>query len=169
MSIKIDLINKRFGRLTVISESHSDGKHIYWNCLCDCGQEKIISGDSLKRGLTKSCGCLNSETSKERFSKHGKSGSRLYKIWQQMIYRCENSNATGFEYWGGKGITVCGEWRNNFQVFYDWAMSNGYSDDLTIDRIRPHGDYEPSNCQWLTRSENAKKVWSDKKDFGVKL
>lgn len=168
MSVKINLINKRFGRLLVISESHSDGKHIYWNCLCDCGNEKIIAGDSLKQGLTKSCGCLNSEMMKERKSTHNRSKSRLYKIWTQMIYRCENSNATGFEYWGGKGIKVCDEWRNNFMNFYNWAISNGYSDELTIDRIKSQGDYSPSNCQWLTRSENTKKMWSDKKDFGVK-
>lgn len=163
MSIKIDLTDKVYGRLTVLSEAYSDGKHLYWNCKCDCGNEIIICGDSLKRGLTKSCGCFNSEQVKKRSYKHGESKTRLYHIWQQMIYRCENPNATGFEYWGGKGISVCAEWRNNYKAFRFWSLNNGYSDDLEIDRINPDKNYEPSNCQWITKSENTKKVWTDKK------
>lgn len=162
MSIKIDLSGKRFGNLVVISEAYSDKKHLYWNCVCDCGNEKVVSGDSLKQGLTKSCGCLNSQMVSERMVKHGESTTRLYHIWTQMIYRCTNPNATGFKYWGGKGISVCDEWKNDFKSFYDWSMNNGYEEHLTIDRIDPDGNYEPSNCQWVTRSENTKKMWKDK-------
>lgn len=80
-----------------------------------------------------------------------------------MIYRCENKNYIEFARYGGRGISVCNEWRKNFKSFYDWAMLNGYSDDLTIDRIDVDRNYEPSNCQWLTRSENTKKAWRDRK------
>lgn len=163
MSRKIDLVDKRYGNLRVISEAYSDGKHLFWNCICDCGKQVVICGDSLKRGLTKSCGCLNSKAVTERSSKHGESRTRLYHIWQGMIYRCENPNATGFEHWGGKGVSVCAEWRNNYENFRDWAMANGYLDDLEIDRINPNGNYEPRNCQWITKSENIKKMWRDKK------
>ena len=165
--MKINLTGKCFGRLTVISEDHSDGKHVYWNCKCSCGKSVVVSGDSLKRGLTKSCGCLNSELVRLRRKTHGFSGERIYRVWQNMIYRCENKNYIEFARYGGRGITVCEEWRNNFQAFYDWATSNGYADNLTIDRIDVNGNYEPSNCQWLTRSENSKRSWKDRKDFGV--
>jgi hypothetical protein len=163
MSRKIDLTGRRFSRLVVISKAYSDGKHLYWNCKCDCGKEIIVCGDLLKRNLTKSCGCFNSETVRTRNHKHGDSRTRLYHIWQQMIYRCKNPNATGFEHWGGKGISVCSKWRNNYENFRDWAMVNGYSDDLEIDRINPNGNYESLNCQWITKLENIKKMWADKR------
>ena len=121
----------------------------------------------MKCGLTKSCGCLNSELARQRAKTHGLSNERIYKTWQNMIYRCENKNYIEFARYGGRGITVCDQWRNDFMAFHNWAMSNGYQDDLTIDRIDVNGSYEPSNCQWLTRSENVKKAWKDKKDFGV--
>lgn len=166
MSVKIDLTGKIYERLAVLSEAYSDGKHLYWNCKCCCGNEVIVCGDSLKRGLTKSCGCLNSEEVTKRSYKHGESKTRLYHIWQQMIYRCENSNATGFEHWGGRGIKVCPEWRNSYEKFRKWAVSHGYADRLEIDRIDVNGNYEPSNCQWITKSENIKKMWADKKNKG---
>jgi len=80
-----------------------------------------------------------------------------------MIYRCENPKATGFKNWGGKGVSVCDKWRSSFEDFRDWSIANGYSDNLEIDRINPNGNYEPSNCQWITKSENIKKMWADKK------
>lgn len=163
MSVKLNLVGKTFGRLTVISEHHSDGKHLYWLCQCSCGKETVISGDSLKQGFTKSCGCLNSELTSQRNTIHGKSKERLYCIWRNMKYRCFNSHAVNFHSYGERGITVCDEWKNDFQVFYDWAMSNGYQDDLTIDRINNDGNYEPSNCQWITLSENIIKAWNDRK------
>ncbi len=162
MSRKIDLTGKRYGNLLVISESYSDGKHLFWNCTCDCGKQTVVCGDSLKRGLTNSCGCINSKAVTKRNTTHGESRTRLYYIWQGMIYRCGNPNAIGFEHWGGKGISVCTEWRNSYENFRDWAMSNGYSDNLEIDRINPNGNYEPKNCQWITKSENVRKMWKDK-------
>ena len=162
MSHKLNLTGKTFGKLLVISEDHSDGKHLYWKCQCSCGKETIVSGDSLKQGFTKSCGCLNAELAAQRITTHGKYKERLYSIWLNMKHRCFNSNAINFRSYGGRGITVCDEWKNDFQVFYDWAMSNGYSDNLTIDRIDNDGNYEPTNCQWITLSENIKKSWKDR-------
>lgn len=164
MSVKINLIGKRFGNLTVIQEHHSDKKHLYWLCKCDCGNEKIICGDSLKQGKTKSCGCFNVNLVKQRQTTHGKSHSRIYHIWTGMIYRCENSNATNFQYYGSKGVTVCDEWQNSFETFYNWSIQNGYADNLEIDRIDPDGCYCPENCQWITKSENVRKMWIDKRN-----
>lgn len=82
--------------------------------------------------------------------KHGKYGCRLYRIWQNMKNRCRNSNSNRFQYYAGKGISVCSEWENDFQSFYDWSIANGYSDELTLDRIESEKGYCPENCRWVT-------------------
>lgn len=92
---------------------------------------------------------------------HGKSNTRLYRIYCGMKNRCRNDNAQTKHLYYDKGITICDEWANDFLAFYNWAINNGYTDELTIDRIDPNGNYEPNNCQWLTRSENSKKAWKD--------
>lgn len=93
--------------------------------------------------------------------KHGMKGTRIYDTWLGMKARCNNPKSKDYKYYGGKGIAVCKEWRDDFIVFYNWAMSNGYKEGLTLDRINHDGNYEPANCQWITRSENAKKVFKD--------
>jgi hypothetical protein len=158
-----DLVGVRFGRLVVVSRAESVKRNSRWLCRCDCGNEIVAYGGHLKSGATKSCGCLNREKASGRFKTHGKTKTRLFRIWQNMHKRCEYQGHKQYKNYGGKGIKVCKEW-SDFQAFYEWAISNGYGDDLTIDRINPNRNYEPSNCQWLTRSENIKKSWRDRKD-----
>lgn len=155
----VDLMGQRFGRLTVIKRAKNDKQgNAQWLCLCDCGNEKVVRGRALRKGSTKSCGCLLSECSKKRMTKlctkHGHSDSKLYRVWCAMRERCYKENNSGFKNYGGRGITVCDEWRNSFGAFYDWAMANGYRKGLEIDRIDNDGNYEPKNCHWITPLEN---------------
>jgi hypothetical protein len=148
---KIDLTGRRFERLTVIGEAEPDKNgHARWNCRCDCGEEKTILSTHLVRGSIRSCGCQRAK----RRTKHKQSRTKLYKVWEEMKQRCNNQNNASYSNYGNRGISVCPEWQDDFQVFYDWAMENGYADGLQIDRINNDGDYEPGNCRWVTKKEN---------------
>lgn len=139
-----DLTGRRFGRLTALERTGNDSNgRAIWRCRCDCGNEKEILAASLVHGFTKSCGCL----------RHGQSKTRLYHIWAHMIQRCEDPKSNKFHLYGGRGISVCEEWRKDFMAFRTWALENGYTDNLSIDRIDSNGNYEPSNCRWATASE----------------
>lgn len=124
-----------------------------WLCQCECGRTVIVSGANLRNGHIKSCGCYRSEIARKNATKHGLRQTRLYKIFHGMKKRCYTPTAINFSIYGGRGITICEEWLNDFQAFYDWAMSNGYADDLSIDRIDVNGNYEPSNCRWVSMKE----------------
>ena len=145
-------IGKKFNYLTVIRIS---GKNKYnrplYKCKCDCGNTIITEATRVKMGAIKSCGCLQRKVVAERFKVHGLTNTRIYRIWAAMISRCENPNNNRYYVYGLKGISVCDEWRNNFMNFYNWAINNGYSDDLSIDRIDNDKGYCPSNCRWATR------------------
>lgn len=153
-----DYTGKRFGKLIVLGISDKKGKsgHKYYRCLCDCGNEKDISASHLATGASKSCGCGVRLATIKRNTTHGLSKSRLFTKWMNMKSRCSNPNDKAYAYYGGKGIKVCDEWQTNFMAFYDWSMSNGYSDNLTIERIDVNGDYMPNNCKWIPFCDQAK-------------
>lgn len=143
----------RFGRLTVISEV-SDTTPKRYNCACDCGGIKITTGTRLKRGECRSCGCLKRESIVKRNHKHGMSNTRLYRIWNHMKERCEKRYSNVYKHYGQRGIALCDEW-HDFEVFKEWALNNGYSDDLTIERKDNDKGYCPDNCKWATMTEQA--------------
>ena len=155
----VNLIGERYGRLIVTEFDRLQNRKTYWKCVCDCGLTVLATGNNLRSGNTKSCGCLRRETAKatgELNKTHGNSHNnrtRLYTIWCGMRQRCNNPSRDAYQLYGGKGIKVCQEW-DDFLTFKDWAEAHGYRPDLCIDRIDPSGGYCPENCQWITASEN---------------
>lgn len=158
---KYDLTGKKFERLTVIRYISAEEREGYshkkdsrrWLCKCDCGNIVRLRTEQILQGKAKSCGCYIKEIFHNQTIKnttHGLKKTRLYRIWNNMKDRCYNENCKDYFKYGGRGIKICDEWIDNFQMFYDWSMNNGYSDNLSIDRINIDGDYEPINCRWTT-------------------
>ena len=149
-----DYTGKKYGYLTVLEFVKRENKKTYWKCKCDCGKEIIIPITYLTSGSTKSCGCYRKKVCKNNAKiTHNMSKSRLYRIWIEIKRRCYNKNRNSYKYYGYRGIKVCDEWKNDFINFYNWAINNGYKENLTIDRINVNGNYEPSNCKWSTVKE----------------
>lgn len=159
----IDLAGQQFNRLTVIERAGYRGKNIVWLCRCECGNQTKVTGTHLKTGHTKSCGCLVVEVSRENGKSratHGMKRTRLYHVWRDIKIRCFNHNSSNFPIYGGRGITMCEEWRSSFESFRNWAVANGYDDNApfgqcTIDRIDVNGNYEPTNCRWITNEKQS--------------
>lgn len=155
MGKMVDVTGQKFGRLLVLERTENNkNNNSQWLCKCDCGNTVIVTGASLRSGNTKSCGCTRKEKLSNLRMTHGKSETRLYSEWASMIGRCRCKGATRYNNYGGRGITVCQEWME-FELFYDWAIANGYADDLTLDRKDTNGNYCPENCRWITSKKQA--------------
>jgi hypothetical protein len=151
----IDYTNMRIGNITALSLVERKNGKSYWNCQCDCGNEFIGEVHNIKRKVEKYgqlwCKkCRSEALVKHGDSRHNKKKGRLYGIWEGMRYRCEKKYASHYDNYGGRGIKVCDEWQD-YITFKEWALSNGYQNILSIDRIDANGNYEPSNCRWVTQ------------------
>lgn len=158
-----DLTGQRFGKLVARSIVGQDKhKNVIWLCDCDCGQTHEVVSRALVNGHVNSCGCMgHGEFRSKRQEKHGGSKERLYGVWGGMLNRCYDPNRTEFSNYGGRGIEVCDEWRNSYAAFRSWAYANGYDPalpgkDCSLDRIDTDGNYEPSNCRWVTMLEQSR-------------
>jgi hypothetical protein len=151
----IDLVGQRFGRLVVAERAGSRHWKPDWRCICDCGGTTIVTGYNLRAGVTTSCGCRQRSVLPDSCMKHGGTGTRMYRVWKNMRGRCLNANNPRYKDYGGRGITICDEWIRSFDAFREWALSNGYSESLTIDRINNDGNYEPGNCRFATYKQQA--------------
>lgn len=160
----IDLTGQKFKRVTVIKRVKNKGKELQWLCKCDCGVVKEVNGRSLRRGTTKSCGCLQRKVARKIFLEnnpvnhalHGDSTKRIYRTWQAMKSRCSRKTDKSYKWYGAKGIFFYNKWRD-YIPFKIWALKNGYAHNLVLDRIEPNGGYTPDNCQFITQIENLKR------------
>ena len=160
-----DLTGQRFGMLTVVKYVGMRRRNAHWLCKCDCGGETVTATSTLLQGNIKSCGCLHTKQASElcvkRNTTHGSSKEPLYFVWKTMRQRCLNPKQHDYKWYGAKGIKICKEW-DDYTVFRECSMSNGYKKGLTIDRIDVDKDYGPDNCRWITIQEQQR----NKKSYG---
>lgn len=141
-----NLLGVVYNGIEIISRAGSDeAGGALWEAKCHCGEIFELTGRYLKKHNIKSCGCLGGK-------RHGKSKTRLYRIWTHMKTRCYDEKAHDYERYGGRGIDICSEWRYQFPNFESWALENGYQDSLTIDRINNDKGYAPNNCRWTDKT-----------------
>lgn len=146
-----DLTGQTFGYLTVIERVYDPSyTRAHWRCKCKCGNETVVPTYRLNSGDTTSCGCKRYESKNYT---HNMKHTRIYETWCGMKKRCYNPAEKSYIHYGAKGITVCEEWLHDFIAFYKWSMDNGYTDELTIDRIDNSKGYSPDNCRWITHAE----------------
>ena len=150
MRTRVDISGQRFENLTAIAYSHTSKTHAYWSFKCECGEVVVRNGNDVRRGRIKSCGCRQRKSS---IKSHGDAKTRLYQCWKGMKARCSTNMA-----YVSKGIEVCDEWAESYGSFKSWALSNGYTDSLTLDRIDGSGNYEPDNCRWATPKQQVNNI-----------
>lgn len=153
-----DLTGKRFGRLTVIEFAGTKGRNAFWKCQCDCGRVIVVKSCYLTSGDTKSCGCLKLERVASLTAKHKMSKTKIFNVWAGILGRCFNRNDSKFADYGGRGITVCDEWRKDFVAFYEHVskLEHFGEDGYSLDRIDNDGNYEPANVRWATPTEQSR-------------
>jgi hypothetical protein len=150
----INLVGQKFGKLTVLERAPSrpNVRGAFWKCKCDCNLIIVTAAGDLKRGHTTQCRLCAIEQRRVKNTTHGDSQTRLYDCWKAMKRRCEDEKQDGYKFYGARGIKVCEDWHDYFK-FRNWALQNGFEEDLEIDRIDSYGNYEPSNCKWSTELE----------------
>lgn len=157
--MEIEMLGRKFGRLTVLERGPTDrNRERTYICACDCGNlTPPIKGSNLRRGTSRSCGCLQADRVRETSRKHGMSHTRIYKVWAGMKDRCTRPGANRYHRYGGRGIKVCREWSDSFQAFYDYVSKLPHfgEEGRSLDRIDNEGDYEPGNVRWATAEEQA--------------
>ena len=157
---KNGIIGKKYGRLKVLRlMGKSKDRHLLWEAECECGKIRVVLGRSLRRGITRSCGCLQRETASRKATKHGMAGIPMYIVWRGMLGRCLNTNDKAYKDYGGRGIRVCKRWLKFENFFQDMGKR---PEGMTLDREDNNGNYEPGNCRWATQKEQCRNTRRNK-------
>lgn len=155
MPKKVEMVGMTFNKLTVLEQSAtSENKKLHYRCACECGSLSIVDGAALRSGNTKSCGCHRKAVSSDKAFKHGYVGTKTYGVWESIKKRCLDTKNRSYKNYGGRGITICDEWKNNFLSFLK-DMGEA-PEKCVIDRIDNDKSYEPGNCRWITQKENCR-------------